>query len=283
MRKTIIAYIPEESPLYALHPATRLILFIITGFLPVFIDMPEVNLLFLGIIFALMGYARVSVAHLRIYLPMMVTVGLFIFLTYLFFPGYEPGYIQVGSVFGRPVYYQPLYWAFVSYVRIIALLFASIFYFSTNRERDILAGFRSLGLPFIASYFVGLTLRVAGMFIEDFRIIREAERARGLDLSALSLGQKVKLYTMYVVPLFSIALRRGDEIANALFTKGFSLTVGKGRADYILSKYRRTVLDTVLIAVLLLAFVITGGLRFTLNPFGIQHSPINLWMLARIG
>lgn len=277
MRKTIIGMVPEESPIYSLHPATRLIIFVITGFLPVFLAMPEANLTFLFLIIVLFRLARVDLRSLKIYVPMIVTVGVFIFLTYIFFPGKDPSYIPVGRFLGRTVYYQPLRWAAAAYIRILALLFASIFYFSTNRERDILAGFRSLGLPFAASYFLGLTLRVAGMFLEDFRTIREAERARGLDTTKLSFGDKVKLYAMYTVPLFSLALRRGDDITNALFVKGHTLSgkVEGGRADYILTKYRRSPWDIPLSALLGLAFLAVIYVRYRYNFFSLENSPVN--------
>lgn len=286
MKKTIIGLVPEESPIYNLHPLTRLVAFIITGFIPIFIDMPEINFLFILGIFLLFWYARVDLASLRIYVPMLVTVGVFIFLTYVFFPGTNPAYIQIGTIFGKKVYYQPLRWALVSYIRILALIYASIFYFSTNRERDILAGFRAMGMPFAVSYFAGLTLRAAGMFLEDYRTIREAEQARGLDLNSMAFIEKVKLYSMYMIPLFTIALRRGDEITNALFARGYSFSGkvdGKRRADYLLTKYRWSGFDIPAIAVMLIAFALVIMLDIRLDLFSVEKSPLNILLMRRIG
>lgn len=285
MQRTIIGYVPSESPLYRLHPATRLLMFVIMGFLPLFIDLPEVNLLFIAGVFVLFLLGRVNLKTLRPYLPMMVTVGVFMFLTYIFFPDKDPANIPVGHLLGKTLYYQPLRWAFVSYIRILALLYASIFYFSTNRERDILAGLRSLGLPFAASYFAGLTLRTAGMFLDDFRIVREAEQARGLDTSTLSFGEKVKLYSMYMIPLFSIALRRSDEITNALFVKGYTFSgkvPGRPRADYLLPKYRKTSLDVAMWVFMTVLFVVVVVIRMRTGMLSIGASPINHWLLQRL-
>lgn len=60
------------------------------------------------------------------------------------------------------------------------------------------------------------------MFMEDIKIIREAERARGLDETALSLADRAKLYAMYLMPLFTLAIRRTDEISNALYARGYT-------------------------------------------------------------
>lgn len=286
MKKTIIGLVPEESPVYRLHPLTRLVAFIITGFIPIFIDMPEVNLLFIAVVFALFAYARVDLKSLRVYIPMLITVGTFIFLTYIFFPGKNPENIAVGSIFGKEIYYQPLRWAFVSYIRILALLYASIFYFSTNRERDILAALRAIGIPFAVSYFAGLTLRAAGMFLEDYRTIREAEQARGLDVNSLRFVEKVKLYSMYMIPLFTIALRRGDEIANALFARGYTFSgkvKGHRRADYLGTKYRWSAFDIPMISLMVLSLTAIVVLDMRYDFFSVERSPLNLFFIQRLG
>lgn len=278
MKKTIIAMVPEESPIYKFHPLTRFCLFIVTGFIPLLIDMPEVNLLFIIGIILLFKWSKVQISSLKIYMPMIITVGVFIFLTYIFFPGNDPGNIPFFKIFGWQVYYQPVRWALVTYFRILALIFASIFYFCTNRERDILAGFRSIGVPFSVSYFFGLALRTVGMFMEDLRTIREAEQARGLDYSVMTFKDKVKFYAMYIIPLFTLALRRGDEMANALFVRGYAFggsPTGEKRSDYILTKYNITLMDKPLIALFCIVFVALLIIRVKYNLFGVENSIVN--------
>ncbi|MHB1405065.1 MAG: energy-coupling factor transporter transmembrane component T family protein [Desulfitobacteriaceae bacterium] len=279
MMKTIIGYVPYESPIYSFHPLTRLIFFIISGFIPIFIDLPEVNFLIIVFLILLFAYSKVDVLKLKMYMPMMATVGVFIFLTYWLAPGNDPSNQVMGYLLGKPLYYQPLRWALVSYIRILSLLFASIFYFSTNRERDILAGFRAAKMPFIASYFIGLSLRSAGMFIEDLHTIREAEQARGLDSSVMTLSGKLKHYSMYMIPLFTLALRRGDEISNALFAKGLSLRHQGKREDYALSKFSFSVKDYAVITILVVLLVGVLSLKLRYNLFLVDNSVVNQFFL----
>ena len=279
MMKTIIGYVPYESPIYSFHPLTRLIFFIISGFIPIFIDLPEVNFLIIVFLILLFAYSKVDVLKLKMYMPMMATVGVFIFLTYWLAPGNDPSNQVMGYLLGKPLYYQPLRWALVSYIRILSLLFASIFYFSTNRERDILAGFRAAKMPFIASYFIGLSLRSAGMFIEDLHTIREAEQARGLDSSVMTLSGKLKHYSMYMIPLFTLALRRGDEISNALFAKGLSLRHQGKREDYALSKFSFSVKDYAVITLLVALFAGVLFLKLRYNLFRVDNSVVNQFFL----
>ncbi|MDA8193910.1 MAG: energy-coupling factor transporter transmembrane component T [Thermaerobacter sp.] len=255
MNKTVIAYVPESSPVYRFHPATRLVFFVVMGFVPLFISRPLVNgLVVLGFV-GLFWVSRVNLLQLRMYVPMLVTVGLFIFLTYVFFPGKMAHPVLLARIGPIPLWQHPLSLALAAYVRILALLAASLYYFYTNRERDILVAFRKFRVPFLVTYFIGLTLRVAGMFIEDFHVIREAQLARGLDVTSMGFFRRIQLYAMYMVPMLAIALRRGDEITNALFAKGFSLRPGQ-RTDYLLSKMPWRASDTLVTV----GLVAAGGL-----------------------
>ncbi|MBV4427520.1 energy-coupling factor transporter transmembrane component T family protein [Clostridium tyrobutyricum] len=272
MKRTLLAVVPVKSPLYKFHPVTRLLLFIITGFLPLFIDLPELNLIFILLTVLLFIYSKVDLSAMKIYIPMMICAGVFTFLTYIFFPGKDPNYIVIGSLFGKTIYYQPIMRAFVSYSKIIALLLSSIFYFSTNRERDILASLRTLKVPFILSYILGLSLRSAGMFLEDLHTVREAEQARGLDYSTMTFSSKIKLYSMYIIPLLTLALRRSDEISNALFVKGYSIKTSTKRADYILTKYSYSASDIAASIFLIVLLAVIIIFKYKYNLFDSERS-----------
>lgn len=286
MRKTLLGYVPIASPFYAYHPVTRLAIYIFLGVVPVFIDIPEINFVLLLITIGLLRWGKVDIARLRIYLPLIVTVAIFMFTVVLLAPGRDPSYtpIPIGPV---TIYYQPVFFTFASYWRLMAMLFGTILYFSTNRERDTLVALRTIRLPFIASYVIGLSIRSAGMFMEDFRTIREAEQARGLDTGAMKLADQVKLYMMYLIPLFSIALRRADEISNALFARGYTLTGqvegGGRRSDYILTQYQLLPKDWVWIITFVALFVAIMVAQYGFGVFRLVHSPLNLYLRGLLG
>ncbi len=278
---TLLGYVPYVSPIYELHPATRLILFLTLGVVPLFIYVPEVNILLIIINLLLLIWGRVDLSRLKMYLPVIFTVAIFMGTVVILAPGNDPTYtpIDIGVV---TIYYQPVFFAFAAYWRLMAMLFGTILYFSINRERDILVGLRSMRLPFIASYVVGLSIRSAGRFMEDFRTIRQAEQARGLDTSAMKFGDQVKLYMMYLIPLFSISLRRADEISNALFARGYNISgkvAGGGkRSDYILAQYRMKTVDWVIIVALIIIFVAVGVAQMGYGVFAITNSPFNQFL-----
>lgn len=286
MRKTLLGYVPIASPFYIFHPVTRLMMFIFFGVVPVFIDMPEINFILLLMMFGLLRWGQVDIRRLKIYLPLIITVAIFMFTVVLLAPGEDPSYtpIQLGSF---TLYYQPVFFTFASYWRLMAMLFGTILYFSTNRERDTLVALRAVRLPFIASYVIGLSIRSAGMFMEDFNTIRQAEQARGLDTSALKLSDQVKLYIMYLIPLFSIALRRADEISNALFARGYTLTGqvegGGKRSDYILMQYKMTPKDWFWTTLMVILFIAAMVAQYGFGLFRLNHSPLNQYLQSLLG
>jgi energy-coupling factor transporter transmembrane protein EcfT len=286
MRRTLLGVVPVTSPLYALHPLTRLATLGLLGVVSLFVDAPEYNIALVALVFVYLRWARVDLSGLRIYLPLTVTVAVFMFAVAIGFPERTPG-SHTFRLLGITFYAESLFWTFASYWRLMAMLLGTIQYFSTNRERETLVAIRALHVPFAVTYFLSLALRSAGMFIEDMRIIREAERARGLDESSLALRDRAKLYAMYMIPLFTIAIRRTDEISNALFARGYTvsgrLADGSQRTDFIHTRYPFRARDAVLCAAQGALLVAAAVARVGFGAFTVAHSPLRRLFLAAVG
>ena len=121
-RKTLLGYVPTVSPFYAFHPATRLILFIFLGVIPLFIFVPEVNILLLFVNLALLRWGKVDIQRLKIYMPIIFTVAIFMFTVVILAPGNDPSYTPL-DVLGITIYYQPVFFTFAAYWRLIARAF----------------------------------------------------------------------------------------------------------------------------------------------------------------
>lgn len=279
MRKTVLGYVPIQSPIYLLHPVTRIILYLVMSFVPLLIQMPEVNLILLIGTLCLFKFSRIDMRQLKIYVPMMILVACFITFSYIVFPTKMSGEIPI-VFFGFKLYLFSIMWAVMVYVRIITLLLASIFFFSTNRERDILVGLRCLRVPFAVSYFLGLTLRSAGMFLEDYGIVKEAERARGLDMENEKFLTKVSHFPMYMIPLFTLAIRRSEDISTGLYAKGTEIKgtyKGMKKPDYLRTKFKKSALDSVVSFAAICFFAGAVILKISINAFELKNSILNIW------
>jgi len=286
MRRTLLGTVPIFSPLYSLHPVTRLFTLLFLGVVSLFILIPEINVILIIFILLYLKWAKVDISGLRIYFPLTITVAIFMFSVSIAFPSIRPGYHSFVFL-GITFYYESLFFTFASYWRLMAMLFGTIQYFSTNRERDTLVAIRTLKAPFVVTYFFSLALRSSGMFLEDMRTIREAERARGLDESSMSLRDRAKLYAMYMIPLFTLAIRRTDEISNALFARGYTpsgkIEQGGKRSDYILTQYKINRIDIVLISLMVATFTVIGILQIGFGVFSMQNSPLYQFLLSLFG
>lgn len=284
MQKTILGFVPVESPVYGIHPMVRLIIYFTMSMIPLCVQMPELNLLLFVLLLGLFKFARIQFRSIRMFFPMMVTVGIFIMLVYNIFPVMDSQRLVMAHIGGLKIYYHSFMMGISVYLRIIVLIFASIFYFFTNRERDILIAFRELKAPFAVSYFIGLTLRSAGMFIEDYRTIQEAERSRGMFTEDLSFFAKIRHFAMYMIPLFTLAIRKSDEISIALYAKGTSLSNkvnGKKRPDYLLHQTPVHVGHWVQAAIGVLVIVVFVYLNAK-GMLGLDYSPVHNLFLHKL-
>ena len=87
-----------------------------------------------------------------------------------------------------------------------------------------------------------------------------------------------------MIPLFTLAIRRTDEIANALYARGYTpsgrLESGHPRSDYIITKYPFRKIDTLVIVSMVIAFLVVILLRTTGIYFTLAQSPLRLFLLG---
>jgi energy-coupling factor transport system permease protein len=278
MKKTLLGYVPDESPIYAIHPFVKLFFLLVVSLFPLFISAPEWNLALIIFVFILMWYSRINMKTLRIYVPVAISMGSIIFLSYVILGGTHPQYELLARVGPVNVYWERIRDAIVVYFRILPMIWIMVFFLSTSRERDVIVAMRTVKAPFGVTYVFAMALRSAGMVMEDFGIVRQAEQARGFDTTGRSIPYKIRKYVMYMIPLFALSLRRAEEFTNALVARGFSFTGAASRvkrADYILTHYRFTTLDMALTLSIALAFVVLLALRYGYGFFTLEQS----WLL----
>jgi len=281
MNKTLLGYVPNESPIYAIHPFVKLFFLLVVSLFPLFVSAPEWNILLILIIFALMWYSRVNMKTVRIYIPVAISMGTIILLSYTVLGGIHPEYQLLFRIVGVHIYWERVRDAVVVYFRILPMIMTMVFFLTTSRERDLIVAMCSIRAPFVVTYVFAMALRSAGMVLEDFQIVRQAEQARGFDSAGKSLIYKIRKYVMYMIPLFALSLRRSEEFTNALVARGYAFTGEASRvkrANYILTHYHFSTVDIILTAIIGLSFVVLLVLRYGFNYFSLEDSWIMDWL-----
>jgi energy-coupling factor transporter transmembrane protein EcfT len=275
MNKTLLGYVPNESPIYAVHPFVKLFFLLVVSLFPMFVEAPEWNIILMVATILLMWLSKVDMRTLKIYIPVAISMGSIIFLSYTVLGGTHPEFellVKLGPV---NFYWERVRDAIVVYFRVLPMIFTMVFFLSTSRERDIIVAMRSIKVPFVATYIFAMALRAAGMVLEDFQIVRQAEKARGYDPAGKSIPYKVRQYIMYMVPLFALSLRRSEEFTNALVARGYAFTGTASkikRADYILTHYSFKYFDYIIIAVIAISFIALLLFRYGFGSFVTERS-----------
>lgn len=244
MKQTLLGYVPEESPVYQLHPFTRLFAIFSFTLVPLFLLDPLFNgplLIFTLLLFPL---SRIRFSVFKIYLPVILILFIFINLVYLFFPEPEMQKTVFYRLSGEIIFYrEALVYAGMVYLRIITVLLLTIYFLHVMTESEIVVALRSVRVPFIICYTLGLSFRAIGMFLADYRTIREAEQARALSFRDLPVHKKITRLINYVVPLLALMIRRTDEFSDAILSRGFSFKGMSSRPNYLGRKFSFSILD----------------------------------------
>ena len=270
MNKTLLGYVPTQSPIYAIHPFVKLFFLLIVSLFPMFVAAPEWNMLLMLVIILLMWISRVDMRTLKIYVPVAISMGSIIIISYVLMGGTHPEYQLITQFAGIKVYWERVRDAIVVYFRILPMIFTMVFFLSTSRERDVIVAMRTIRLPFVVTYVFAMALRSAGMVLEDFQIVRQAEQARGFDPTGKSLVYKIRKYVNYMIPLFALSLRRSEEFTNALVARGYAFTGEASRikrADYVLTHYSFKYFDAIFTALISISFIALLVMRYGYNYF----------------
>jgi energy-coupling factor transport system permease protein len=131
----------------------------------------------------------------------------------------------------------------------------------TTSQRDLVRALVKMGVRFD----FGLTLSIALRFLPTFGAlidsIKDAQRARGLELNKGGLLKRSKNYVAVLVPTIVSALRTADTLSLALQSRAYG-----ARADrtYLMDLKMRS-WDYLALAILVLLLVVPIVARFALN------------------
>lgn len=139
----------------------------------------------------------------------------------------------------------------------------------TNGLEDILSPFKILRLPVAeASMMIAIALRFIPSLLDESKRILNAQASRGVDFSNGGPNQKIKALISLVVPLFSIAFKKAEDLANAMEARSYN-------PRYARTRYRSFKLnlnDIVLFSIMcmIVGFLISlAVIKLYFTPFGV--------------
>ena len=138
----------------------------------------------------------------------------------------------------------------------------------------LLRPLRYLRIPtYDIAMMISVALRLMPLLLEELARIRAAQAARGADLTAGRIADRVKAAAALPVPLVLSAIRRADELADAMEARGY-----QSAPRTSLREMRITAVDA---AALMSVFALTVVLTF-LHPLDLSTLVASTQALARL-
>lgn len=98
---------------------------------------------------------------------------------------------------------------------------------------------------------LAIAMRFVPTILDEAQTIMNAQRARGVDFNEGNLIKRVKAFIPILIPLFASAIRRAEDLAYAMESRGYK--GGEGRTKYRQLKWHLQ--DTLVFGVLALLYV----------------------------
>lgn len=142
----------------------------------------------------------------------------------------------------------------------------------TYALEDLLSPLKIFKLPItVWSMMIALGIRFIPSLLDESDRILKAQASRGLDFKNGNFRDKVLALTSFIIPLFSIAFKKADELANAMEARGYDPELKRTRYR----EYKVHYFDFFVYFFLLIItfFVITlnfiGNKSIFYSPFGL--------------
>lgn len=154
----------------------------------------------------------------------------------------------------------------LKYLTVVPAVFMFIV---TTNPSEFAASLNRIGVSYKVGYSLALALRYIPDVQDDFKKIKNAQQARGIEMSSKArLSTRIKNVTAIIFPLVFSSMDRIDVISNAMELRGFGKN--KKRTWYMARPLKRNDYATLVVVIVfsITALVITfmNGSRFY-NPF----------------
>ncbi|MEW6356325.1 MAG: energy-coupling factor transporter transmembrane component T [Planctomycetota bacterium] len=210
-------YVPVRTRIHRLHPVSK-ILCLVLWFVMAMIFAHPLYLGGLAVLAMLIAGRAGALRNLRRACKFMIVLFLLSAVLLALCGGGQTVWFRIGSL---PIYYEAVLFGLGMGLRFDLMLLCGLIFLAATKVEDFTAGLNRLGVPYVVGFAFGLAFRLVPMFMESARTIVQAQRCRGLDLRSGGPFSRMRKYVPLIVPVFMSAVRRADNLAMALESKGF--------------------------------------------------------------
>ncbi|MBE5835412.1 MAG: energy-coupling factor transporter transmembrane protein EcfT [Butyrivibrio sp.] len=271
----MISYEKKDTPIHKLSGFTKLVFFLLwcmTSALTYDTRILILMLIFGAIIYYISGtkWKQVSGVFAAIMFFMVINlVCIFFFAPYQGCTIYSSR-TELFHLFGG--YYmtkEQLFYEFNVLLKYFTVIPSAFIFLVTTDPSELAASMNSIGIPYTIAYAIEIALRYIPDIQDEFHRIKNAQEARGIELSSKGkMIDRIKNTSVIIFPLLFSSMERIDVVSNAMELRGF----GKNKKRSWYSKKPLKTGDYVALALIVLFFIVSmvitfrNGDRFY-NPF----------------
>jgi energy-coupling factor transport system permease protein len=219
----LILYVPKESPVYRLHPATKLFMLVALSFCTLATHSYYFAVGFLALVLVIVVMAKIPWKSLRLYTLVIGWMLLMSFILYSIFTPVTSGAVllKLGPItIGQT---NVLIWLLVA-VKWFAASYITAVLLVTTKQRDIILGLRTWKVPYIVCFIAASVLRQLAVVSVDFLTAMEAQMSRGLDFRKGNPLTRLSRFVRVGIPLLFVSFKRMEDMSNAMQSRAFTVT-----------------------------------------------------------
>ncbi len=217
--QTSFLFIAASTALHRLHPVVKVVGLVLL-FLPALaFNHPawEAAVLGLSILLLLLAHGGANLRRLGWFLLLLFVMSALMWSLFLLDVKEPHVLFEIGAL---TVSRQSLLYGLAMGCRITSLLLFGLTFVTTTRPEEFTFALRRMGLPGTVSVALSLSFRLLPAFLGTVQTVKDAQRARGLDLNRGSVLSRLRRYLSLAAPVFGYALRQADNLSRALEARG---------------------------------------------------------------
>lgn len=271
----LISYTEKDTPIHRLSGFTKLTFFLlwcITSALTydtrVLVTMFAISLILF--IVSKTEWKQVgSVFKIVLFFMILNVIAIFIMSPYQGCSIYHSKTILLSGIPGHALTAEELFYFLNMLLKYFIMAPAIFIFLVTTNPSEFASSLNMVGVPYTIAYSVSIALRYIPDVQEDYHRIRNAQEARGIEMSSKAkLTDRIRRTSSIIFPLLFSMMERIDVVSNAMELRGFGKK--RKRTWYVARKLSAADITALVLMVLFCigALVLTfyDGNRF-FNPF----------------
>lgn len=271
----ILSYEKKDTWLHELSGVTKLVFFLLWCIVSALTYDTRILLLMIAVSLVINAMARtrwrqVGAVFKMIMLFMVLNLAaIFVMSPYQGTAIYGSRTLLCHFFAGHDITAEELFYLFNVMIKYFTIIPAVFTFMVTTNPSEFAASLSGVGVHYSIAYSIAIALRYIPDIQDEFHRIRNAQEARGIEMSGKAkLMDRIRRTSAIIFPLLFTTMERIDLVSNAMELRGFGKKKKRswyaaralGRNDYLV------LAASALFAVFALWFTFRDGSRFY-NPF----------------